>query len=189
MSNHAPNRPLDLVKYHKTEHGHDVEVEAVFEVNGELAFYERDAWDLRSYPFEPSSRERQFAELLRQRPPQTPPAHLDLDDEVSQDVVVAWIDEPKSITHGMEKLNNALQQISLSHIDGEYFLAKVTRAVEAGRNLARESSASTRRVSRMLSRLSLLDRLIASWLLSVDCLVAAIELRRLPPGGKRDDAA
>lgn len=189
LRNDSPNGLLDLVRYLKTEHGYEVEVEALYGADGKPAFYERDGWDFRGYPFEPSLRERQFADFLRGRPPQTLPAHLNLDEEASQDVVAAWIAEPESITHGMETLNRAIRMISLSNIDGEYFLAKVARAVEVGRNLARESSASTRGLSRLLQRWGLLDQLIARWLLSVHCLVAAMELHRLQQGDKLDDAA
>jgi hypothetical protein len=187
--NHRPSGLLNRVRYLKTEHGYDVEVEALYGADGKPVFFERDGWDLRGYKFEPSLRERKFADFLRGRHTQTALAHINLDDEASQEVVAAWMDEPEAITHGMEMLNRALRKISLSNLDGEYFLAKVARAVEVGRSLARESDASTRKLSRLLKRLGLLDRLIARWLLSVDCLVAAMEIRRLPPRDKLDDVA
>jgi hypothetical protein len=180
---------VQRVNYRKTEHEYKVSVEAEFYTDLSSQFWESDEWDARPYPFKPSLRERTFAEALRHQPPSAVAPHIDLDEEVAQEMVANWLTEPDSIGTGIASLSSTLQRLSLSRVDGEYLLDSVNRAVEDGRRLAHEKTLIEQQLKQLFKQSGNLDEAIAYWLRTIGRLVRAVECRACATNGERNAAA
>jgi hypothetical protein len=162
-----------VVRYRKTEHDYDVQVEARFNANGTAQFCERDGWDLRDYPFPPCPIEMAFAASLRGQPRSNELPHLNLDREVADNAVMKWLTEPASVTKGVAMIDDALRRVSLSRMNGEHLLRQLTDALQRGRQLADKKCAAERKAVRLRGEEALVNTQIEDWLRSVERLVTA----------------